>query len=83
MQPLHLIRHLGEIDGHLVAGDDHFHSDRNLLIAHAVVIEKRLMLINAVRYRADFFSRRRLALIENRLEGAEKTLLMPYLSAMA
>ena len=69
-----LIGHLGKIDGHLVAGDDDFHFDRNLFIAHAVIVEKCLMLVDAVRDRANFLSRSRRALVENDIEGAEKVI---------
>ena len=67
-----LIGDLGIIDRHLVAGDDDLHRDRQRLVAFAVVVEKGLVAVDAVRHRADQGARRRLALVENGLHRARE-----------
>ena len=67
-----MIPYLGIIDGHVVAGDDDLHADRNGFAAFTVVVEKRLVGIDTVGNRADLRARRRFALVEKGFHRARE-----------
>ena len=67
---LHLIGDAGIVDGHLVAVDDDLDADRQRLVAGAVVVEKGLRGVDAVRHRADQRAGGGLRLVEDDLDRA-------------
>ena len=67
-----MIPDLGIIDGHVVAGDDDLHADRNGFAAFTVIVEKRLVGIDTVGNRADLRARRRFALVEKGFHRARE-----------